>query len=158
MSDRQQRRQSENSCFHRARELLGPCCLNRPPLPSRIPELSLEVFRGKEAIAVGTTAGTAPLTYQWSKDGVSLANGASQTFSLASTAVADAGLYVVTVSNSVGVVASQAALLTVNNPPPAFNTLLLQVTTDITNPIWTPIATNYVSGSEPRRFYRLVPQ
>ncbi|MSU04664.1 MAG: hypothetical protein EXS23_05425 [Pedosphaera sp.] len=62
------------------------------------------------------------------------------------------------VSNSAGTVASQPAQLTVNTPPPADNTLVLEVTTYLKNPTWTPVATNYVSGSEPRRFYRLVPE
>ena len=103
--------------------------------------------------------GTAPLFYQWSKDGLTLPEAAYPIFSLAKATTADAGLYRVTVSNSAGTVASVAARLTVNIAGlPADNTLVLELSTDLGNPLWTPIATNYVRGSGLQRFYRLVPR
>ena len=85
--------------------------------------------------------------------------GGAPDFFLAKATTADAGLYSVTVSNSGGNITSFAARLTVNIPGlPTDNTLVLELSTDLGNPLWTPVATNYVSGSGPQRFYRLVPQ
>ena len=43
-------------------------------------------------------------------------------------------------------------------PTGSVNTLVLQVTTDLTNPIWTPVVTNNVPQTGPRQFYRLIPR
>jgi alpha-tubulin suppressor-like RCC1 family protein len=70
--------------------------------------------------------GTAPFTFQWKKNGISLANGATgsgSTIHDATTATleidnissADEGDYQVVVNNSCGSVTSQAASLTINN-------------------------------------------
>jgi hypothetical protein len=58
-------------------------------------------------------AGTAPLTYQWSKEGAALGGATAATLTLASVQPADAGRYTVTVSNTLGFVISPAATLTV---------------------------------------------
>lgn len=57
--------------------------------------------------------GTAPLSYQWAKDGTAIANATSSSYAIASAAAGDAGSYTVTVSNPAGSVASNAATLTV---------------------------------------------
>jgi uncharacterized delta-60 repeat protein len=65
-------------------------------------------------------AGTPPLGYQWSKDGVSLSDGGrisgaqTPTFTLSNVVGADAGGYSVTVSNMSGTVFSSTAQLFVN--------------------------------------------
>ncbi|MBI5772005.1 MAG: immunoglobulin domain-containing protein [Verrucomicrobia bacterium] len=46
--------------------------------------------------------GTKPLTYQWTKDGVSMAGATGPSYAPASWQTADSGAYTVTVSNSVG--------------------------------------------------------
>ena len=56
--------------------------------------------------------------------------------------------------------ASFANLPTAILAPPVepTTTLVLQATTDLTNPIWVPVATNGVVQSGPQQFYRLVTQ
>ena len=58
-------------------------------------------------------AGTAPLTFQWKKDGIGLSGATSSTLNLTSVASTDAGSYVVVVSNAKGFVTSAAVTLTV---------------------------------------------
>ena len=114
---------------------------------------------GSPAYLAVVATGTPPLFYQWSKDGVTLDEATDPVLYFDRATAADAGLYQVTVSNSDGEVLSQTARLTVDVPGlPADNTLVLELSTDLTNPLWTPIATNSVSGREPQRFYRLVPR
>ena len=67
--------------------------------------------------------GTAPLAYQWQKNGTGLNNGgnisgaSTSALALASVQASDAGNYQVVVSNGGGAVTSQVAALTVNLPP-----------------------------------------
>ncbi|TKC86305.1 glycoside hydrolase family 2 [Trinickia terrae] len=58
-------------------------------------------------------SGSAPLTYQWSKDGAPV-GGNSSSIAIASAAGTDAGAYSVTITNSAGSVTSAAATLTVS--------------------------------------------
>jgi hypothetical protein len=69
-------------------------------------------------------SGTAPLTYQWKKDGTSISGATSSTYSIGSTSASDSGSYTVVVTNSVGSATSSAAALTVAAPanaPRLFN-------------------------------------
>jgi hypothetical protein len=67
------------------------------------------------AVTLSTTAtGSAPLTYQWFKDGVAVAGATSPTLTLNAVAVSAAGSYRVVVSNAAGGVQSNPATLTVN--------------------------------------------
>jgi uncharacterized delta-60 repeat protein len=61
-----------------------------------------------------TAAGTAPLGFQWSKDGGALAWGTGPSLTLTNLQAPDAGDYWVVVSNQYGTVTSAVALLTVN--------------------------------------------
>lgn len=63
------------------------------------------------------STGTASLTYQWRKGGVSIAGAAASTYSIATVQAADASKYDVIVSNSVGSSSSSVATLTVLSPP-----------------------------------------
>lgn len=65
--------------------------------------------------------GSAPLTYQWLKDGAPLAGQTSSTLRLASVALADAGDYACRVTNGAGFVDSHAARVTVEPPPGALS-------------------------------------
>ena len=67
---------------------------------------------GRASFSVGAS-GSPQLTYQWSKDGNSLAGQTSATLIIAAVAAGDAGDYVVTVSNAGGVAVSMSARLTV---------------------------------------------
>jgi hypothetical protein len=60
--------------------------------------------------------GSAPLTYQWMKDGTSISGATSSTYTIASTKTTDAGSYTVTVTNSAGSVTSNPATLSVTAP------------------------------------------
>ena len=64
-----------------------------------------------------TAAGAAPLAYQWLKDGVEVVGATNASFSITSVQVANVGYYAVRVSNSVGVVLSDAVPLTVGSGP-----------------------------------------
>ena len=65
---------------------------------------------------------TAPLSYQWRKNGTSITGATSATLTLNNVATNDAGSYTVRVSNTGGSVTSATATLTVHssttNPPP----------------------------------------
>ena len=63
-----------------------------------------------------TAAGSAPLTYQWRKNGSALADQTNTTLTLASVTTADNGDYSCLVSNSVGTAISSNATLTVGLP------------------------------------------
>jgi hypothetical protein len=77
--------------------------------------VSLAVNPGSLATFAVTATGTAPLAFQWRKDGVAIAGGSSATYSLTAQA-ANAGSYDVVVSNIVNSATSSAAVLSVNTP------------------------------------------
>ena len=77
-----------------------------------------------------SVSGTAPLDYQWRKDGGAIFGATNSTFSLSGVRLADAGSYSVAVSNLVGAVSSREAILTVTIPNPG-RLINLSVLTDI---------------------------
>ena len=79
-----------------------------------------------------TATGTAPLSYQWRKDGASITNALSSTYSIASAQAGDAGNYTVVITNSAGSVTSNAAALTVNPAPIAPAISAQPVSTSVT--------------------------
>lgn len=82
------------------------------------------------SVTLGVTAtGTAPLSYQWAKDGTAIANATSASLVFDAVATTDAGRYTVTVSNGAGSVTSAAAVLTVNTTSSAGGTLATEATT-----------------------------
>ena len=88
--------------------------------PSVSPSITTQP--GNQTVTAGQTAsfsvsasGTAPLTYQWRKNGSSISGATSSTYTTPATAVGDSGaLFTVVVSNAVGNVTSSSATLTVN--------------------------------------------
>ncbi len=64
-----------------------------------------------------TATGTAPLSYQWRKNGTNITGATSATYTIASAALGDAGSYSVVVTNSAGSATSNAATLTVTALP-----------------------------------------
>ncbi|MEY2880303.1 MAG: hypothetical protein RLZZ15_2683 [Verrucomicrobiota bacterium] len=68
------------------------------------------------ALTVAAT-GTAPLTYQWRKDGANVAGATGAALTFASAATADAGSYSVVITNAFGTVTSAAAALTITTAP-----------------------------------------
>ncbi len=85
----------------------------------------LAVLPGATATLAVAASGTAPLTYQWSRNGTPIAGATGAVLVLASVTGLDAGSYSVNVSNGVGSIGSNAAPLIVigapaiTNPPAA---------------------------------------
>jgi hypothetical protein len=86
---------------------------------STAPSITLQpsaqsVSAGQSATFVVTAAGTAPLTYQWQKNGSLIAGATAASYATPPTTAADDGTtYTVTVSNARGSVTSVGATLTV---------------------------------------------
>src|SRR5467141_3701908 len=78
------------------------------------------VTAGQTATFTVVAAGTAPLSYQWQKNGVNIAGATSTSYTTPVTTTADSGsTFDVVVSNTAGTVTSAAATLTVNPAPVA---------------------------------------
>jgi hypothetical protein len=92
---------------------------NQPPLVPyfRTQPQSVMVNPGGGATFTVDVGGTAPWTYQWQKDGLNLAGATSATWSIPSVSSADAGTYRVVVTNAVGSVTSDGAVLSVEAAP-----------------------------------------
>jgi len=70
---------------------------------------------GQTATFTAVAAGTAPLSYQWQKNGVNIAGATSASYTTPVTTTSDSGsTFAVAVSNTAGTVTSAAATLTVN--------------------------------------------
>lgn len=78
---------------------------------------SKTVSAGSSATFSVTASGTAPLTYQWYKDGVAVSGATSSTLTVSSVTSAKAGGYYVTVTNGSGSTTSSTATLTVVTAP-----------------------------------------
>jgi hypothetical protein len=86
---------------------------------------SRTVTAGQTATFTIAATGTAPLTYQWQKNGTPIAGAASSAYTTPATASSDNGAqFLAVVSNSVGNATSNTATLTVNTATPQ-----LQITT-----------------------------
>ena len=79
------------------------------------------VLTGHQVTFSYTAAGTTPFTQQWNKNGTPITGATSATLVIASTALTDAGVYTVKVSNSAGSTLSDNATLIVQSLP-AFTT------------------------------------
>lgn len=92
------------------------------PQISAAPQPQTAVDGQAAAFAVNAT-GTAPLAYQWRRNGVNIAGATSASYAFVATLADNNAQYSVIVSNSGGSVTSSAALLTVTQsgsaPPPA---------------------------------------
>jgi hypothetical protein len=80
---------------------------------------SVTVTAGGTATFTVTATGTAPLAYQWKRNGVNIPGATAATLTLQNVTEAQAGTYTVVVSNAAGSVTSQPATLTVNPAPTA---------------------------------------
>jgi len=75
-----------------------------------------DVLVGQSASFSVTASDSAPLSYQWFKTNVALANATNDTFTIPNTQVTNAGAYFVIVTNAYGAATSDVAVLTVNAP------------------------------------------
>src|SRR5207253_2345910 len=80
--------------------------------------ISQTVTAGQTATFSVTATGTAPLNYQWRKNGAAISGATSSSYKIGATTSSDTGAqFTVVVSNSAGSATSSAATLTVNVPP-----------------------------------------
>jgi uncharacterized delta-60 repeat protein len=95
--------------------VIDPAIVSQPESQTREP--------GQSATFLVTAAGTAPLSYQWSKDGVALDGAAGNALSITDIKPSNAGNYRVVVSSPYGSVTSRVATLSVNlaTPDSGFN-------------------------------------
>jgi hypothetical protein len=90
------------------------------------PPQSASRYVGEPATFTVVAAGTAPLSYQWQKDGASILNATNATFTLQNVQLSDTADYTVVVTNWGGsVTSSPAAHLSVSNPAADTSTGLL---------------------------------
>ncbi len=99
-------------------------------LAHRAPEFSIalaaqSVQLGQAASLTVVVEGVAPITYQWTRNGTTLANQTGATLTMASTTVADGGTYRVTATTPYGSIFSEATL-TVIEPPTVTTTATTQ--------------------------------
>src|SRR5947208_1689619 len=79
---------------------------------------SQTVTAGQTATFTVTATGTAPLSYQWQKNGTAISGATAASYTTPATMTSDSGAqFTVVVSNAVGSVTSNAAALTVNSAP-----------------------------------------
>ena len=89
------------------------------PVPPAItaPPVVLPTPVGNSVSICVTASGTAPLSYQWRKGGISVAGATNACFTIAAAQTGDAGSYDCVVSNAAGSVTSSAAVLAVGSAP-----------------------------------------
>ena len=91
--------------------------VNAPPSITTQPA-NATVNVGQTASFSVAAAGTAPLTYQWKKNGTAISGATSASYTTPATASTDTGSsFTVTITNGFGNTTSNAATLTVNVPP-----------------------------------------
>ena len=87
---------------------------------------SQSITTGQTATFSVTASGTAPLSYQWNKNGAAISGASSASYTTPATTAADNGAqFTVAVSNAAGSITSNAATLSVNSAPiaPSITTL-----------------------------------
>lgn len=98
-----------------------------PPPPPLAPSITTQpqnqtVLAPSTATFSVTAGGTAPLSYQWNKNGAAISGATSSTYTTPATTIADdATNFTVTVTNSTGSVTSSQATLTVHAAPSVAN-------------------------------------
>jgi beta-lactamase superfamily II metal-dependent hydrolase len=94
-----------------------------------------------DAIALSVDAiGTAPLAYQWRKDGVAITGAIASAFTIAESAVADSGAYDVIVTDACSSLPSAAAAISIF--PPAISSLTPQSITSTWSTTEIPLDVN----------------
>jgi hypothetical protein len=89
---------------------LGKC---KPPTLSYVTE-SHVAFWGKNTRFEATATGKGPFSYQWAKDGTSIAGATNSVLELSDLEMSAAGVYTVTVSNAYGSTTSVPRVLVMN--------------------------------------------
>ncbi len=112
------------------------------PVIAQHPE-SITIPVGNPVIFLVSATGTAPLQFQWQKNGVNIEGADEATFVINNTQLSDAGNYRVIITNIAGQVTSNVAVLTVTpNEKP-----IAQVLTPIENTLYVAGTTLSFSGN-----------
>lgn len=90
--------------------------VNDPPVITGHPQSKTVNPNTSVSFTVAVT-GSAPLSYQWAKDGVSVGGATGATYAIASVAQSHEGSYACIVTNTAGTQTSSSAALSVNDPP-----------------------------------------
>lgn len=110
---------------------------------------SQTVIAGQTATFTVAATGTAPLTYQWRKNGAAISGATSPTYTTPATKAADNGAqFTVVVTNSAGSATSNAAALTVTVPLPTVASLTLNPTS-VVGGLGSSTGTVTLSGPAP---------
>jgi hypothetical protein len=128
-----------------------------PPPPPVAPSITTQPT--KQTVMAGQTTsfsvaatGTAPLSYQWQKNGANIVGAANASYRTPATTVADSGsTFRVVVSNTAGSITSAAATLTVN-PAMAAPTITTQPANQTVTAGQTATFTVAASGTLPLRY------
>lgn len=89
--------------------------VNEPPVITTNP-ISQSIPFGNSVTFITTATGTAPLTYQWYRNGSIISGATSNMYSFTTSSVNEAGNYYCRVTNTAGYVDSNNASLTITNP------------------------------------------
>jgi subtilisin family serine protease len=89
--------------------------IRQPPVITQQPE-SVSSAAGSQVVLEIAAAGTAPLAYQWFKDGFAVAGATGRRLFIASLSAADTGTYTVRVTNLVGSITSTPATVSLATP------------------------------------------
>src|SRR5262249_15443290 len=103
-------------------------------------------IEGDNVILTAAASGSAPLTFQWSKNGAPIAGATGPTLTLNNVRAADSGAYVFTATNPAGSVASDVAAVVVNLAPPVITTQPRSQTILVGEPVTFTVA---AGGSAP---------
>jgi hypothetical protein len=95
----------------------------QPPAITTQPQSQTVTVGGTASFSV-SASGSSPFSYQWKKSGSNISGATSSSYSISNAQTSHAGSYTVTVTNSAGSVASNAATLTVTAAvqPPTITT------------------------------------
>ncbi len=96
--------------------IVATLTVNGPPSIGTQPQ-DQTVIVGSPASFIVVATGTAPLSYQWRKNGTNIVGATTATNSIASAQITNAGVYSVVVTNVAGSITSAPAILTVNVAP-----------------------------------------
>ncbi|MBP7142169.1 MAG: PQQ-binding-like beta-propeller repeat protein [Opitutaceae bacterium] len=99
-----------NSARTGAYEVVPPVLVAQPK--------SQRLSTGSSATLAVDVNGSAPFTYQWSKDGVAIPGETGATLVLGRTQVSQTGIYSVTVRNGLATVTSDGAIVVIEETPP----------------------------------------
>ena len=112
--------------------------VNVPPGITTQP-VSQNINQGSPVTFSVTATGTAPLTYQWLKNGTNISGATSASYTISSVTATDAANYTVAVANVAGSTNSSTATLTVNVPP-TITTQPASQTVIVGNPVTFTVA------------------